>query len=101
MAHNQKSGRKNFRSLEKDLTKIILGDLLLFLLMMVLSSMGIGWAKILIGLLILVISALGDLFLFLINEYRRPRSHWMLVSFASLFMCTLVSLITGSPAPGL
>lgn len=87
--------------MERTMTKIILADLLFFLLMLVFSSAGIGWAKIILGILIMAVSALGDLFLFWAQEFCRPRSHWMIVSYASLFACTLVSLITGSPAPGL
>ena len=99
MASNAHSRRKSFKSIERDLTKGILADLVLFLLVLAISSMGIGWLKIIFGLFTLAISALGDLFLVLINEHTRGRSRWMLVAFAAIFLCTLVSLLTGSPAP--
>lgn len=99
MARNMQSGRKPFKTIERDLTKVILADLVLFLLVISISHLGIGWLKILVGIVALGLSALGDLFLVLINEHKRPRSHWMLVAFAAIFLCTLVSLLTGSPAP--
>ncbi len=99
MASNMHSGRKPFKSIEKDLTKIILVDLILFLLVITISHLGIGWLKIILGIITLALSALGDLFLVLINEHKRPRSRWMLAAFAAIFLCTLVSLLTGSPAP--
>ena len=99
MARNAHSRRKKFQSLERDLTKVILADLVLFLLVMAISSMGIGWLKIVVGIFALAISALGDLFLVLINEHTRARSRWMLAAFGAIFLCTLVSLLTGSPAP--
>ena len=98
MTRNHPTRRKNFRSLEKDLTKVILLDLLLFLLVMALSSIGIGWLKILVGIVTIVLSGLGVLFLALIDELPRSRSRWMVVAFLCLLVCTLMSLITGSPA---
>ena len=99
MASKAPSKRKNFKSIEKDMTKIILADLLLFLAVLVLSAQGIGWLKIIVGIVVLILSALGDLFLVLINEHTRSRSRWMLTAYAAIFLCTLVSLLTGSPAP--
>lgn len=101
MASNSHSKRRPFKNIEQDLTKIILGDLVLFLLVLSISHLGIGWLKIILGLITLAISALGDLFLVLINEHTRSRSRWMLTAFAAIFLCTLVSLLTGSPAPAI
>ena len=101
MASNQKPRRNKFKALEKTMTKIILGDLLGFVALLFFSSMGIGWLKIIMGILVIVVSAAGDLFLVLIDEHRRPRSHWMLAAFSAMLICTVVSLITGSPAPAL
>ena len=99
MAVHARPRRKSFKSIEKDLSKIILADLVLFLLMLGISVLGIGWFKIVCGVIAMVISAGGVLFLVLINEHTRQRSRWMLFAFSAIFLCTLVALLTGSPAP--
>ncbi len=101
MASNSQSRRRSFKIIEKDMTKIILGNLVMFLLVISISHLGIQWLKIILGIATLAVSALGELFLVLINEHTRARSRWMLAAFAAIFLCTLVSLITGSPAPSI
>lgn len=90
--------RRSYKQLERMLTISVLADLAVFILMMFASSAGIGWLKILLGILVMVFSALGCVFLVLIDEHKRSRSLWILTAFGSLLLCTLVSLITGSPA---
>lgn len=90
--------RRTYKQLEQMLTISVLTDLALFILMMFTSAAGIGWLKILLGILVMGFSALGCVFLVLINEHKRSRSLWILTAFGSLLLCALVSLITGSPA---
>lgn len=98
MADKKPAARNSFRQLEQKLTYVVFADLALFVLMMILSMTGVIWLKVIAGLLVMAASAAGCLFLVLINELKRPRSWWMLSAFASLLLCALVSLITGSPA---
>ena len=100
MATQTNSNRRSFRHLERNLTLVILADLILFVLTLAASGTGILWLKIIVGLVCMAIAFLGAAFLVLINEHKRRRSWWMVVSFGALFLCTLVSLLTGSPAPG-
>ena len=93
--------KNTFRNFENLLTKVILGTLALFLLMLVAAANGIGWLKWFLALLVLLVSAASTALLVLKQEYRRRRSWWMLASFVGFLACTLVSLITGFPAPGL
>lgn len=99
MATNQTRRRSRFRELERGLTMVIFADLVLFALTLAAGGVGIGWLKIVVGILTVLISGLGCAFLVLINEHKRRRSWWMLSAFASLLVCTLVSLITNYPAP--
>lgn len=99
MANKQNPKRRSFRQLERQLTMVVLLNLALFLLVMITSNAGILWLKIILALLTMVLSAAGCGFLVLIGEHSRTRSWWILASFGSIFLCTLVSLITGSPAP--
>ena len=95
MATKKQRRRNQFRQLERGLTMVILADLVLFILTLAAGGSGIGWLKVIVGLCAILISGLGGTFLVLINEHKRRRSWWMLSAFASLLVCTLVSLITG------
>lgn len=101
MAQNNRRKRSAFRKLEQMLTRVILGALAVFVLMLVAAANGIGWLKWLLAVSLILVSGLGGALLILKQEHRRKRSRWMLASFAGLLLCTLVSLITGFPAPGI
>lgn len=99
MATNESRRRNKFRELERGLTLVIFADLILFFLTLAAGGVGIGWLKVIVGILTIIISGLGCAFLVLINEHKRRRSWWMLSAFGSMLLCTLVSLITNYPAP--
>lgn len=99
MAQNTK--KNAFRKFENLMTKVILVTLALFLLMLVAAATGIGWVKWLLAIVTILVSAAGAALLVLKQEHRRRRSWWMLASFIAFLACTLVSLITGYPTPGL
>ena len=101
MAQNERRQRNAFRRFEKQLTRVILATALAFLLMLTAAAFGIGWLKWLLAVTVLLVSSLGTALLVLKQEHHRRRSWWMLASFVSFILCTLVSLITGFPAPGL
>lgn len=99
MAQNNRRNRNAFRKFESLMTKVILGTLVLFLLMLAAAAIGIGWLKWLLAVTVLLVSVMGTTLLVLKQEHRRRRSLWMLASFVSFLACTLVSLIAGYPAP--
>ena len=99
MAQKKRRSRDTFRKLERLLTRVILGTLAGFLLMLVAAATGVGWLKWLIAVPVVLVSVLGCTLLVLKQEHKRRRSWWMLAAFASLALCTLVSLIAGYPAP--
>ena len=99
MAERTRRARNTFRKFERTMTRIILGTLAAFLLMLAVSAGGIGWMKWLLAICVMLASSLGCALLVLKQEHRRRRSWWMLASFASLLACTLVSLLLGFPAP--
>ena len=99
MAQNNRRPRNAFRKFEQLMTRVILGTLLLFLLMLAAAAIGIGWLKWILAVTVLLLSGMGAALLVLKQEHRRRRSWWMLASFAGFLACTLVSLIVGFPAP--
>lgn len=100
MPSNRTPNRRSFKLLERNLTIVVMVDLVLFVLMLAASGCGVLWLKILAGIVTMLLSAAGCLFLVLIEEHRRARSWWILAAFGAILVCALVSLITGSPAPG-
>lgn len=101
MAQNKRKQRNAFRKFERMLTRVILGTLVVFLLMLVAAASGIGWLKWLLAVPVMLVSGLGCLLLVAKQEHKRRRSWWLLASFGALLVCTLVSLICGYPAPPL
>ena len=99
MAQNNRRKKNTFRKFEKLMTRVILSTLVLFLLMLTAAAIGIGWLKWTLAITIVLVSAMGTALLVLKQEHRRRRSLWMLASFVGFLACTLVSLISGYPAP--
>ena len=99
MAQRKRRSRNSFRQFERLLTRVILGTLVLFLMMLAAAAGGIGWLKWLLAVTVLLRCAAGTARLVLKQEHKRRRSWWLLASFAGLLACTLVSLIVGFPAP--
>jgi len=99
MAQKEPRKKNAFRKFESLMTRVILGNLVLFLLMLTVSAIGIGWLKWILALTILLLSGLSITVLVLKQEHRRLRSRWLLASFLGFLACTLVSLIVGFPTP--
>lgn len=93
--------KNTFRRLEGLLTKVILGELACFLLMLAAAAFGIGWLKWMTAVTVILVSGLGCFVLIARHEHKRRRSWWMLAAFAGMLLCTLVSLIARFPAPGI
>lgn len=88
-----------YRILEKNMTFALLGDLALFILYLLFSSLGIIWLKVILAIFsgLLSLAILG--YLYLSQELLRRRSLWMTTGGAAILLCLLVSLILNYPAP--
>ena len=96
---NNRRKKNSFRKFESFLTRVILGELAGFLLMLLAAGLGIGWLKWILAVAVILVSAAGCYLLIAKREHKKRRSWWMLASFAGLLLCTLVSLIARFPAP--
>jgi len=101
MENNTKPNRRSYKQLEMELIIAVGVNFAMFVLFLVVSGFGIGWLKVILGLLTMLVSAAGDAFLVLINEHGKRRSLWILLAFGAIGICTLVSLVCGYPAPAL
>ncbi|MBQ8359572.1 MAG: hypothetical protein IJX37_06665 [Oscillospiraceae bacterium] len=95
----QNAPGRSYRQLEQMLTIAVIADTAIFLLYLLFAGLGITWLKVILALAGMVLSVLGVVFLFLVNEHKRRRSLWILCAFGSIAACILVSLLTGVPGP--
>ena len=91
--------RNRYREMESLMTKIIIGDALVFVLY--LGCAGLGWdvLKVLTAIIAIFGSLLCLGWLYLTGEFTRRRSLWMVTGFAAIVLCMLVSLLLGYPCP--
>ena len=101
MAQTNRRKKNSFRKFESFLTRVILGELAGFLLMLLFAALGVSWLKWILAVAVILVSGAGCALLVSRQEHRKRRGWWMLASFAGMLLCTLVSLIAGYPAPGI
>ena len=91
--------RNRYREMESMMTKIILADLLVFILYLVCA--GLSWSV--LKVITAIIAVFGSLlcvgWLYLTGEMNRRRSLWMVTAFVCIAICVVVSLVLGYPAP--
>ena len=91
--------RNRYRALEKLMTEILLGDVLVFILFLVFSSKGLNVLRVITATLSILASVLSVGWLFITGELVRRRSFWMVTGFSSIFLCLIISLILKYPCP--
>ena len=88
-----------YKIMERNMTLILLADLLLFVFFLIAAGNGIVWLKVVLTIFILLVSAGSIGFLYLSNELLKRRSLWMGTAAVAILVCTLFSLILNFPAP--
>ncbi len=91
--------QNRYAQMERLILKTLLVGVLFFVLYLITAGFGIIWLKITLAILTMLISLGVLIFLYLCGEILRKRSLWMSTASASLFLCTLVSLILNYPSP--
>ena len=91
--------RNRYRALEKLMTEILLGDVLVFIHFLVFSSKGLNVLRVITATLSILASVLSVGWLFITGELLRRRSFWMVTGFSSIFLCLIISLILKYPCP--
>ena len=93
------SNRRRYKDVERILTQILLGELVVFILYMIFAGLGLIGLKVATSILIAVASVLCLAFLYMCGEMFKRRSRWIMFGFASLLFLLLVSLILKYPSP--
>ncbi len=91
--------RNRYREMENLMTKIILGDVLVFALYLVFANLGWAVLKVITAIIALFGSLLCVGWLYLTGEFGRRRSLWMVTAFICIVICVVVSLLLGYPVP--
>ena len=91
--------RNRYRELESKVTIGIAADVAVFVLYLLVAGAGIVGLKVIAAIVAILGSLLALGFLFMSGELLKKRSLWMTVAFASVLLCTIVSLVCNFPAP--
>ena len=93
--------RMRYKTIEKYLTYTLLADAAVFALYLLFAGLGVVALKVITSILIIGASGLSLVYLYMIGETKKRRSRWMVLGFACLLLCLVVSLILKYPAPAL
>ena len=93
--------RNRYREMENLMTKILIGDALVFVLYLICA--GLGWTvlKVITAIIAICGSLLCTGWLYITGEFPRRRSLWMITGFICIVICVVVSLLLGYPAPAI
>ena len=94
-----KRSRNRYREMESLMTKIILGDALVFVLYLLCAGFGWSILKVITAIIAIFGSLLCVGWLYLTGEFSRRRSLWMVTAFVCIIICVAVSLLLNYPCP--
>lgn len=95
MNENQSS----YRFFEQFMTITLFVVLAFFLLYLIMAGCGVLAMKIVFAVLSILLSGAALFVLYTSKEWLKPRSFWLTAAFASIVLCTIVSLLCNYPAP--
>ena len=91
--------RSKYRQLEQFLTMLLALTGAMFVLYLVTAGLGIVVLKIILALAVALLGGFCLFILYRTRELLRSRSLWLTLSFCSMILLTVVSLICNYPAP--
>ena len=91
--------RNRYKQLEQLLTRVLIADTAVFILYLIFAGFGISAMKIVTVIIALLLSGLCLVYLYMLGEFKKARSRWLVMGFGSIILCTLVSLILNYPSP--
>lgn len=91
--------RNRYREMESMMTKILLGNTLVFGLFLLFSGKGFTVLKVITAIMSILAAGLSLAWLYITGEMVRRRSLWMVTGFSAILLCLLVSLLLKYPCP--
>lgn len=91
--------RRRYKDIERVLTQILIADAAVFVLYMFFAGLGFGFLKVVTTVLCMVASIGCLALLYMTGEMKKARSRWLVLGFAAIVVCLLVSLLLKYPSP--
>ena len=91
--------RMRYKQIEQLLTRVLLADTAVFVLYLIFAGAGLIFLKVLTVIIALAVSALSLAYLYMLGEFKKARSRWLVMGFGAIILCTLVSVILNFPSP--
>lgn len=91
--------RMRYKQIDQLLTRVLIADTAVFILFLIFAGFGITIMKVLTVIIALLLSGLCLAYLYMLGEFKKARSRWLVMGFAAIILCTLVSLILNFPSP--
>ena len=91
--------RKRYKEIEQILTSVLIGDALVFALYLLFAGLGVTAMKVITVIIAFAASGLSLGFLYMCGEFQKRRSRWLVLGFACILICMVVSLLLKVPYP--
>ncbi len=91
--------RKRYKEIETLLTRVLIADAAIFVLYLLFAGLGITALKALTAIIAIIGSGLCLAFLYMCGEIKKRRSRWLVLGYACIIVCLLVSLVLKYPSP--
>ena len=91
--------RRRYKDIERFLTQILLADTAVFVLYLIFAGIGVVAMKVITTILVIIASVACLALLYMTGEMKKARSRWLVLGFACIVICLLVSLILNYPSP--
>ena len=93
------ANRMRYKQLDQLLTRVIIADTAVFILYLIFAAMGLTALKFITLIIALLVSGLCLAYLYKLGEFKKSRSRWLVLGFAAILLCLLVSLVLNYPSP--
>ena len=91
--------RRRYKDIERFLTQVLLADTAVFVLYLIFAGIGVVAMKVITTVLIILASVACLALLYMTGEMKKARSRWLVLGFACILLCLLVSLLLNYPSP--
>lgn len=91
--------RKRYKELETLLTRVLIADAAVFALYLLFAGLGVIAMKVITAIIAIIASGLCLAFLYMCGELKKRRSRWLVLGYACIIVCLMVSLILKYPSP--
>lgn len=93
------ANRMRYKQLDQLLTRVLIADTAVFVLYLIFAGFGLTALKVITVIIALLVSALSLAYLYMLGEFKKARSRWLVMGFGAIILCTVVSVILNYPSP--